>query len=254
MFGPFSQNDLALLFRLIVAHLIVDFMFQMDSWLKQKSQKKWTSSWLYIHGALNGILAYTFAGFWTAMWLPITIFISHVLLDGLKNTVEDTARVFLLDQLGHFIVILVCWLLLVNVEIKLIAKFLIILSSDIKFWILIFSYITVIWPASLCIGKITEPWRKKIEKTSPQGLEKAGLWIGRLERVLILTFVLLKHFEAIGFLIAAKSVFRFGDIRSSDDRKEAEYFLVGTMISFIIAIILGIFTSWIFYYQSVSVK
>src|SRR3989304_7961493 len=137
MVGPFSQNDLALLFRLIVAHLTVDFIFQTDSWLKQKSQKKWTSGRLYIHGALNGIFLYTFAGFWTAGWLPIVIFISHVLLDGLKTTVEATARVFILDQLGHFIIILLCWLLLINVEIALLVKFLISLASDTKLWILI---------------------------------------------------------------------------------------------------------------------
>jgi hypothetical protein len=61
-----------------------------------------------------------------------------------------------------------------------------------------------------------------------------------LERILILTFVLIDQFAGIGFLIAAKSILRFGDIKNKENRKEAEYILLGTMISFIIAIAIGI--------------
>jgi hypothetical protein len=90
-----------------------------------------------------------------------------------------------------------------------------------------------------------EPWRREMKRTSSQGLDKAGLWIGYLERTLILTFVLLNQFEAIGFLIAAKSIFRFGEIKSPQSRREAEYILIGTMISFVMAIMLGLCTTWI---------
>jgi len=54
-----------------------------------------------VHGALAGVLTYTFAGFWNAIWLPFVIFISHVLRDSLKSKGEGTSRFFLLDQLGH---------------------------------------------------------------------------------------------------------------------------------------------------------
>lgn len=245
MFNLFSQADMLLLLRLITAHLIVDFLIQTDSCVEQRFEKKWTSGLLYVHGALAGVLAYIFAGLWSVIWLPIIIFISHVLLDGLKSKRKNTVQFFLLDQLGHLIVILVCWILLVNGNITDILASLISGISNVKLWIFIIAYILVIWPAGIIIGKITKPWRDKIKETSSQGLDKAGLWIGRLERILILTFILIQRFEAIGFLIAAKSIFRFGEIRSPDGRKEAEYILIGTMISFVIAIILGIFTHWI---------
>jgi len=245
MFNLFSQADMLLLLRLITAHLIVDFLIQTDSCVEQRFEKKWTSGLLYVHGALAGVLAYIFAGLWSVIWLPIIIFISHVLLDGLKSKRKNTVQFFLLDQLGHLIVILVCWILLVNGNITDILASLISGISNVKLWIFIIAYILVIWPAGILIGKITKPWRDEIKETSSQGLDKAGLWIGRLERILILTFILIQRFEAIGFLIAAKSIFRFGEIRSPDGRKEAEYILIGTMISFVIAIILGIFTYWI---------
>lgn len=249
MLSLFSQTDLLLLLRLVMAHLIVDFLFQTDFWVEQRLEKKWTSGWLYAHGAFAGVLAYIFTGLWSVIWMPLIIFISHVLLDGLKSRVEDTAQSFLLDQIGHLIVILVCWVLLVSDNITDILIYLISETSNVKLWILLISYTLIIWPASIYISKIIKPWREEIKEISAQSLDKAGLLIGRLERILILTFVLLQRFEAIGFLIAAKSIFRFSEIRSPNCRKEAEYILIGTMISFVIAIILGIFTSWILQYS-----
>lgn len=252
MHDTLSQNDVLPLLRLIVAHLIADFLFERNFLTGQRSKKKWRSGWLYMHGALAGALAFTLTGFWNALWLPFVIFISHVLRDGLKSQGEDTARFFLLDQLGHLIIIFGCWILLIHGSLSHIVTFLASRTSDVRFWTIILSYIIVIWPAGVLTGKITKPWRHEITKETPSlGLEKAGLWIGRLERVLILTFVLLKHFDAIGFLIAAKSILRFGEIRTQNCRKEAEYILIGTMISFAIAIILGIFTSWMLQYPLV---
>ena len=68
----------------------------------------------------------------------------------------------------------------------------------------------------------------------------AGKYIGILERVLVFVFVILNHWEAVGFLITAKSVFRFGDLRESKERKLTEYILIGTLISFGIAILVGL--------------
>jgi hypothetical protein len=64
----------------------------------------------------------------------------------------------------------------------------------------------------------------------------AGLYIGMLERLFVFTFIILNHWEGIGFLLAAKSVFRFGDLSNANDRKLTEYVLIGTLISFAFAI------------------
>lgn len=71
-------------------------------------------------------------------------------------------------------------------------------------------------------------------------MKDAGRYIGMLERLFVFTFVLLGQWEAIGFLLAAKSVFRFGDLTKASDRKLTEYILIGTLLSFGIAIMLGI--------------
>jgi hypothetical protein len=69
-------------------------------------------------------------------------------------------------------------------------------------------------------------------------------WIGILERILILIFILVGQFAAIGFLIAAKSIFRFNDTRE-DGNIKAEYFLLGTLVSFTLAIVIGLLIKYL---------
>lgn len=75
-----------------------------------------------------------------------------------------------------------------------------------------------------------------------RGLRDGGRAIGQLERALIFVFVLIDQFSAIGFLIAAKSVFRFGELRDRSNRMEAEYIIIGTLISFLWAIAAALLT------------
>jgi hypothetical protein len=67
-------------------------------------------------------------------------------------------------------------------------------------------------------------------------LPNAGKLIGIIERFLVLTFILLNQFGAVGFLIAAKSILRF----KPDETLKTEYVLIGTMLSFGIAIATGV--------------
>ena len=57
---------------------------------------------------------------------------------------------------------------------------------------------------------------------------------------MVYTLVLLNQFSAIGFLIAAKSIFRFPEISNSLDRQRVEYILIGTLFSFAVAIFSGL--------------
>ncbi len=73
-------------------------------------------------------------------------------------------------------------------------------------------------------GRVIEPLE--------DGFENAGCVIGHYERLLIFVFVLVDAPIAIGFLVAAKSVFRFGDLTDGTSRKNAEYLIIGTLMSF----------------------
>ncbi|SMO62115.1 hypothetical protein [Fodinibius sediminis] len=64
-----------------------------------------------------------------------------------------------------------------------------------------------------------------------------GRLIGLLERIFIVIFVLLNQYSAIGFILAAKGVTRFSNFK--DDRPFAEYVLIGTLLSTLLALITG---------------
>jgi hypothetical protein len=78
------------------------------------------------------------------------------------------------------------------------------------------------------------------EDDQDDSLNDAGKYIGILERLFVFGFILMSQWGAIGFLLTAKSVFRFGDLSKAKDRKLTEYILIGTLLSFGIAILIGL--------------
>jgi hypothetical protein len=64
-----------------------------------------------------------------------------------------------------------------------------------------------------------------------------GRLIGNIERLLLVTMVAMHSYEALGFLIAAKGLIRS---RELENRSWAEYFLVGTLASTLVALFLGL--------------
>ena len=71
------------------------------------------------------------------------------------------------------------------------------------------------------------------------GINEAGKYIGMLERLFVFTFVVVSFWEGIGFLLAAKSIFRFGDLKENKEIRLTEYILIGTLLSFGLAILIG---------------
>jgi hypothetical protein len=88
----------------------------------------------------------------------------------------------------------------------------------------------------VAIGLLMAPWAEH----SPKGLIGGGRAIGYLERGLIFMLILGGQPGGIGFLIAAKSVLRFGTV--GDDRAVSEYVIIGTLASFGWAILAAFLT------------
>lgn len=87
---------------------------------------------------------------------------------------------------------------------------------------------------------------KADDKEGEGGITEAqqamGRTIGALERVILLTLVLLGQWGALGLVLAAKSVARFKDL---EKRNFAEYYLVGTLTSVLVAMTLGLIVKWL---------
>lgn len=74
------------------------------------------------------------------------------------------------------------------------------------------------------------------------GFKKAGAFIGILERIFTLTLVLVNQYASVALIFAAKSITRFEDLKN---RKFAEYYLIGTLSSILLSVLVGIFTKWL---------
>ncbi len=221
------------LIKLILVHLVGDFFLQPDSWVKDKEVKKIKSGKLYLHVLIHVALIFLIFLSFNVWKVALTIGAFHLIIDLLKSvfqTNKNTRILFFVDQLLHFISIVWVWHLFYN------GSFDISFLNDTKSWILISAALFLTMPTSVIMKVIIAKWLPESNDESPKSLQNAGKYIGILERILIFVFILTNHFEAVGFLLAAKSIFRFGDLKEAQDLKLTEYVLIGTLLSFGIAI------------------
>ena len=228
-----------LFLKILLVHILGDFIFQPEKWVKNKEENKIKSLKLYFHIGIHAILLLLFIQFnLKEYWLGfILIITSHYIIDVLKLYLQKkkTKRVwFILDQVLHITVLVFVSLLYTD--------FLIPIESLIteKNLLLLIAILMTTSVSAIIIKIIITQWNPESKKENNDSLAKAGRYIGILERLFVFIFVITNHWEAIGFLLAAKSVFRFGDLTSSKDRKLTEYILIGTLLSFGFAIFLGI--------------
>jgi hypothetical protein len=76
--------------------------------------------------------------------------------------------------------------------------------------------------------------QKNENSGAEKDLENAGKVIGVMERFMTLALVLSGQYTAVGLIIAAKSILRF------NNQQKNEYILVGTLLSFGFAILIGV--------------
>ncbi|MBY5957523.1 DUF3307 domain-containing protein [Membranicola marinus] len=250
--------DLNLLVLLFVAHFMGDFTFQPRMWVDGKRRRKWRSPYLYYHALVHMLLA-TAAIVWSTgkwSWIGVAgaglIGVGHLVFDVAKiNYVKYIERewsdlglqrglVFLWDQIGHF-----CVLYLVAIWMQN-AMWIGGGSLQLtKILIVALGYYFVLYPASTFVDLATRDWQDHMEfDDAGVGLPQAGRAIGQLERLLALTFILLGQYTALGFLIGAKSIFRFGDLTRGLQHKKTEYILIGTLLSFSVVLVVGLILNY----------
>jgi hypothetical protein len=104
--------------------------------------------------------------------------------------------------------------------------------------------IACIWLGSVFMERAIAPFADQLETAEARGLESAGKIIGQLERFLIFVFILSGSSTAVGFLVAAKSILRFGELSNEDNRRLTEYIIIGTFMSFAYAVVVSLIVRW----------
>lgn len=213
---------------LVCAHVLGDFLLQPDKLVENKHR----FLILGFHAALQAFLAWLFAGQWLLWKLPAVVLLSHLLIDLLKRQVKDTAAAFVADQALHIAVLVVLAGSLDG------AGFTEWLGRFYKLLVLFCGFVATAQGSGFLVAKVA---KKLVDENqlNLNGLKGGGKLIGQLERTLIFLLILIGQPAGIGFLVAAKSILRFEEAKK---QPLAEYVLIGTLLSFSLALALSVLT------------
>lgn len=225
----------ALFLSLVLAHIVGDFYLQTDKCCEQKETKKFKSRFLYAHAIIIGLLSWIIVPSYNfGLWV-LLIAVSHFAIDAIKVHCPKGLWSFVIDQLFHLGIL--ATISNIYEPAKELPLQIMEGSSSVSTPLLILAILLCMKPANILIKLILEKYQVG-ESESCNNIKNAGALIGNLERILTIVFVLLGQFEAIGFIVAAKSILRFKDT----DTAKTEYVLAGTFLSFGIAILCGLMT------------
>lgn len=218
---------ISLFFPMLAGHLVADFWLQPSSWVSHKKENGWKSKKLILHTLIASILPVVFTFELKLWWFVPVIFLTHYLIDVVKSRMKQTMWFFIADQVLHIGIIWILATFFTEITIP---------ENLRHFWIYACGFILITNP----LGILTGMFLKSVTKSESNPVQlNASAWIGILERILIIIFVTTGQIQAIGFLVAAKSVFRFSEIQHEGNQK-AEYFLLGTLVSFTLAVVVGL--------------
>lgn len=215
---------------LVLAHLVADFLLQTNKICKNKADKKWKSPYHYGHAIVVFVISWLAVCDLRFWWCALIIGVTHFAIDIWKSYHKDNVTWFTMDQILHIAIIAgIVWIWCSrndwNMPLGITAKF---VASAIA--------ILVCWkPSNIFIKLMLKHYSVNMPEEKAGGFN-AGALIGDIERWLILAFVLMQHYEALGLLIAAKSIIRF----SEKDTAKTEYVLAGTLMSIFIAVVAGL--------------
>jgi hypothetical protein len=220
----------------LLAHILADFIFQGEDKAMHKNKWGFKSKHLKWHIMVVFLLSWLFSFQLNYIFASLFIAITHWLLDGIKPKLYKVKKIrpylFFIDQILH-LSILSATIIIFSIFFEIDSALPI--SIKTKYLLIVMGYIICTKPANILIKEIFNTYEIKMDNKGDD-LRNAGKLIGITERLLVFTFILLNQFEAVGFLIAAKSILRFKD----NSTIKTEYVLIGTMLSFGIAIAIGV--------------
>ncbi len=215
---------------LLFAHLLADFVLQPKSWVAAKAQPLT----LLKHGIIVLALSVTATG--AVHPALVALALLHMLTDLAKATLAKPGlAAFLADQAVHLATIAGIMVLVPGLWASG-------LWADATGLAQVMAYGAGLILATRT-GQFAVDFLMKAQTpagASLDGLPKGGATIGLLERALIFVLILAGEMAAIGFLIAAKSILRFGTV--SESRAASEYVIIGTLASFGWAILAALAT------------
>ena len=240
----------------LLAHIIGDFYFQTEHIAKMKIKSlKWTMIHSLIYFGSMLLITSPIMNFEIALGVSIAS-ILHCIIDivkykvikkdkGINNEIRDK-NIFIIDQILHLVILFVVSFSFVKLKVMPNANYIfkelldVIDVSEVKIIYLLCALLLIHKPANITISKLIKQFKPKDEEDQQKNAQavnalKAGGFIGTLERIIMLIFLYLNQYSAIGLVLTAKSIARYEKIAKEKDF--AEYYLLGTLLSTLVAII-----------------
>lgn len=224
-----------ILLRLLLAHFIGDFLVQTQKWCNLKLKYGVRCKQFYLHSLIIFLLSWIALWSIYAWWIAIIIGGTHMLIDAFKR--KDGLWSFSIDQILHIISLI----LITHITATLFRNGMPYYKIPDKVnIILLFALAFLIngKPANILIKHVLDAYSvgNQKKRNGKKDEIQSGKLIGNIERWLIIIFISCNQYEAIGFLVAAKSIIRYKE----GETGKTEYVLAGTLFSVFIAVISGI--------------
>jgi len=171
-----------------------------------------------------------------SLWLALLfVLAAHSGIDAWTSRREPRDfRLLVLDQSLHLASLLAAVAIADPARTAGIAGALRTAAEDRNLWVVACGALVAVPAGATLVGRWVQPFREALSDASREqraGLERAGRWIGMLERLIVFAAVLGRMESLIGFVIAVKAVLRLPEARERWSRELAEYYLVGALAS-----------------------
>jgi hypothetical protein len=253
------QTVLRVALLLFLAHLLADFVFQNSRLVEQKRNGQ--AAGYAKHGAIHYVFAVLLGGFFLPGFffslrfqiVLLALTAIHLFIDFGKirlaqaHVTGEGTLPFAIDQLLHFATIAIAaWLIVGTVPLRDLFAFVNALrGARDRVLVTVAVYVAALFAGGYLIRSMTRPLMTHVRtRESHTELIHAGMYIGWLERFLVLTALLLHSPATVGLIIAAKSIARYPEFKNE---QFAEYFLIGTLLSISIAILGGLILQKVLY-------
>jgi hypothetical protein len=243
------QIELQAFLALLAAHLVGDFPLQTARMVAGKVALDWTAFFRHglVHLSLSIIALALFVPAllwqWSTAYALALLTIGHLALDwGKSNLVRsrpgrDGSLLFVSDQVAHVLIVAAASMIVVQDTPAFHVIRAMWLAQQDRVLIISTVMLAFVFPVGYLIRYLLSPLSDELtdfgddpgeSNETVEELTNAGLYIGWLERALLVIAFAVGSFMAVGLIVGAKSVVRFPKFQS---RAFAEYFLIGTFIS-----------------------